>query len=103
MPSARANIIAKFIAQIETGTSSLISTSEPAEATSPARVRMQRQPGGDERAEGEHQDGQGDRPGHELRLQHRVEVGLVEVAPQQRGAGRVHLDGVGGEVLQLGP
>ena len=38
MPRARANIIAKFIAQMETGTRWLISTSEPAEATSPARV-----------------------------------------------------------------
>ncbi len=44
MPSARANIIAKFIAQMETGTSSLISTSEPAEATSPARVRISGSP-----------------------------------------------------------
>src|SRR6478736_3601224 len=38
MPSARANIIAKFIAQTETGTKWLISTREPAEATSPASV-----------------------------------------------------------------
>ena len=38
MPRARANIIAKFIAQMETGTKWLIRTSEPAEATSPARV-----------------------------------------------------------------
>ena len=44
MPSARANIIAKFIAQIETGTSSLISTREPAEATRPARVRISGRP-----------------------------------------------------------
>ena len=44
MPRARANIIAKFIAQIETGTSSLISTREPAEATSPARVRISGRP-----------------------------------------------------------
>ena len=44
MPSARANIIAKFIAQIETGTRSLISTSEPAEATSPARVSTSGRP-----------------------------------------------------------
>ena len=44
MPSARANIIAKFIAQMETGTSSLMSTSEPAEATSPARVRISGSP-----------------------------------------------------------
>ena len=44
MPSARANIIAKFIAQMETGTSWLISTREPAEATSPARVRISGSP-----------------------------------------------------------
>ena len=36
--------MAKFIAQIETGTNWLISTSEPAEATSPARVRMSGSP-----------------------------------------------------------
>ena len=44
MPRARANIIAKFIAQMETGTSWLISTREPAEATSPARVRISGSP-----------------------------------------------------------
>ena len=44
MPRARANIIAKFIAQIETGTSWLISTSDPAEATRPARVRTSGSP-----------------------------------------------------------
>lgn len=44
MPRARENIIAKFIAQIETGISSLISTSEPAEATRPARVRISGRP-----------------------------------------------------------
>ncbi len=44
MPRARANIIAKFIAQMETGTSSLISTREPAEATNPARVRNSGRP-----------------------------------------------------------
>ncbi len=44
MPSARANIIAKFIAQIETGTSSLMRTSEPAEATNPASVRSSGRP-----------------------------------------------------------
>ena len=44
MPSASANIIAKFIAQMETGTRWLIRTSEPAEATSPARVRISGSP-----------------------------------------------------------
>ena len=44
MPSARANIIAKFIAQMETGTTWLISTREPAEATRPARVRISGSP-----------------------------------------------------------
>ncbi len=44
MPRARANIMAKFIAQIDTGTSSLMSTREPAEATSPARVRISGSP-----------------------------------------------------------
>ena len=100
MPRARANIIAKFIAQIETGTTWLISTSEPAEATRPGQGQQQRQPGRDEGAEGQHQDGQRHRPGEHLRLQHRVEVGLVEVRPQQRGAGRVDLDAVGGQGLQ---
>ena len=38
MPSASANIMAKFIAQMETGTSWLISTSDPADATRPDRV-----------------------------------------------------------------
>ena len=44
MPRASANIIAKFIAQMETGTSSLMRTSEPAEATRPDRVRMSGSP-----------------------------------------------------------
>ncbi len=44
MPSASANIIAKFIAQIETGTNWLISTSEPADATRPASVRIRGSP-----------------------------------------------------------
>src|SRR6476469_273296 len=44
MPRASANIIAKFIAQIETGTNWLISTSEPAEATRPDRVRISGSP-----------------------------------------------------------
>ncbi len=44
MPRASANIIAKFIAQIETGTTWLISTSDPAEATRPARVRISGSP-----------------------------------------------------------
>jgi hypothetical protein len=38
MPSARANIIAKFIAQIDTGVRWLSSTRAPAEAASPAIV-----------------------------------------------------------------
>ena len=44
MPSARENIIAKFIAQIDTGTISLISTRAPAEATSPAKVSRSGRP-----------------------------------------------------------
>ena len=44
MPRARANIIAKFIAQMETGTNWLIRTSEPAEATRPAMVRIKGSP-----------------------------------------------------------
>ena len=38
MPRASANIIAKFIAQMDTGTISLMRTNEPAEATRPASV-----------------------------------------------------------------
>ena len=38
MPSASENIIAKFIAQMDTGTNSLIRTRHPAEATSPDMV-----------------------------------------------------------------
>ena len=60
----------------------------------PGEGEDQREAGGDERAEGQHEDGQGDRPREHLRLQHRLEVGLVEVRPQQRGAGRVDLDAV---------
>jgi len=44
MPRARANIIAKFIAQMETGTNWLMSTSDPAEAPSPDRVRISGSP-----------------------------------------------------------
>ena len=34
-------------------------------------------------------------------LQHRLEVGLVEVRPEQRGAGRVDLDALDREVLEV--
>src|SRR4051794_6711671 len=44
MPNARENIIAKFIAQMDTGTNSLISTRHPAEATSPASVSTSGRP-----------------------------------------------------------
>src|SRR6476646_2245609 len=44
MPSAREKIIAKFIAQIDTGTKWLMSTSDPAEATRPESVSSSGRP-----------------------------------------------------------
>src|SRR4249919_3130874 len=44
MPRANENIIAKFMAQIDTGLSSLMSTSDPADATSPAMVNVNGRP-----------------------------------------------------------
>ena len=63
--------------------------------------QQQRQPGGDERAEGEHEDRHRHRPGEELRLQHRVAVGGVEVAPHPGGAGERDGDRGGAGGLQL--
>ena len=63
----------------------------------------EREPGGDQGAEGEDEDGEGDGPRQHLGLEHGVEVGLVEVRPQQGGAGRVDLDAVTGQGLELGP
>src|SRR5664279_2224411 len=44
MPKANENIIAKFMAQIDMGVSSLMSTKDPAEATSPAMVSVNGRP-----------------------------------------------------------
>src|SRR6478752_9646321 len=44
MPRANENIIAKFMAQIDTGVSSLMSTNDPADATSPAMVNVKGSP-----------------------------------------------------------
>ena len=91
MPSASANISAKFIAQIEMS-KQLRAEVERAGGGDEAEDRQhQRQPGGDERAEGEHEDRQRHRPGDQLRLHHRVAVGLVEVRPHAGGAGEADL------------
>ena len=52
----------------------------------------QRDPGRGERAEGDGEHGQRDRPGHHLGAQHRGLVLLVELRPQPRGAGERYLD-----------
>ena len=54
---------AKFIAQIEISNPCVSSASSPAEASEAEDRQHQRQPGGDERAEGEHEDRERHRPG----------------------------------------
>ena len=83
---------AKFIAQIEISKPCVSSASSPAEATQAEDRQHQRQPGGDERAEGEHEDRQRHRPGEELRLHHRRAVGGVEVRPHAGRAGQADRD-----------
>ena len=94
MPSASANISAKFIAQIEMSKPCVPRYSEPGGGDQAEDREHQRQPGGDERAEGEHEDHQRDRPGEQLGLHHRRAVGLVEVRPHARGAGQRDLHAV---------
>ena len=59
MPRARANIIAKFIAQIETGTKLVDQDQRAGRGDQPGQGQDEREAGGDQGAEGEHQD----RPG----------------------------------------
>jgi hypothetical protein len=63
--------------------------------------QQQRQPGGDERAEREHEDRHRHGPRKELRLQHGVAVGGVEVAPHPGGARERDADGARAGVLEL--
>ena len=58
----------------------------------PQDREQQRDPGRGERAEGDGEHGQRDRPGDHLGAQHRGLVLLVELRPQARGAGERHLD-----------
>ncbi len=69
----------------------------------PGQGQQQWEPGGDEGPEGEHHDREGDRPGKQFGLNHRVVVGLVEITPQCRCAGGIDLDAVPGQGGQLPP
>jgi hypothetical protein len=84
--------MAKFIAQMETGTNWLISQAGEREDQGQAR--------GEQRPEREDQDHQRHRPGDHLRLEHGLEVGLVEVRPEHRGTRRPDGDVTRGQVLQ---
>ena len=88
MPSASANISAKFIAQIEIGESFGEQEQRAGRGQQAEHREQQRQPGGDERAEREHEDAERHRPGEQLRAHHRGAVGLVEVRPHARRAGQ---------------
>jgi hypothetical protein len=82
MPTASANINAKFIAQIVM----------PVSGDEPEDREQQGDTGRRERAEGNGEHGKRDRPGHHLRAQHRVLVLLVELRPQARGPRQRYLD-----------
>ncbi len=89
MPSASANISAKFIAQIETSPSCEATQSEPAAATRPTIVSISGRPAATSAPNATREDRERDRPGVELGLHHRVAVRGVEVRPHRRGAGQV--------------
>ena len=92
---------AKFIAQIEMS-ATCVPRNEHAGAGDQAGDRQhQRQAGGDQRPECEHQDGERDRPAEQLGAHHRGAVGGVEVRPHRRGAGRVDRDVAGAGVREL--
>ena len=101
MPSARANIRAKFSAQIEIGESVGAEIEETGGEDEAGDRQQQRQPGGDQRAEGEEEDQQRHRPGEELGLQHRLFVGFVEVGPHAGGTGEVGFDAGSGDAGRL--
>ena len=100
MPTARANISAKFIAQIVIPVSRVPIQSAPAVATSPAIESKQRDAGGRKRAERDEEHGQCQRPGHDLGAQHCGLVLLVELRPERRRAGDRQLDTGGGQALE---
>ena len=97
MPSASANISAKFIAQIEIGETRRSEEEQPRGGDQPDDGQHQRQARGHQRTEGEHEDRHRHRPGDELGLEHRVAVRLVEVRPHPRGAGQVDGNPGGGD------
>ena len=85
---------------METGTSSLMSTSEPAEATSPARVKISGRPAATSAPKATTRIARvtGQENISDFRVG--IEVGLVaKSGPQHRGARRVDLDAVTGERL----
>ena len=100
MPSARANINAKFIAQIEMSKTDDEQGQAAGRGHQPDDRQHQRQPGGDQRPERQHEDRERDRPADQLRVHHRGVVGRVEVRPHARGPGQVDRHAVAAQGLQ---
>ena len=101
MPSASANMSAKFIAQIDTSKACAARNSEPADAISPRIVSMSGRPAAtsDPNASTRIASVTGQRD--ELGLQHRGLVRVVEVRPHARRAGEADGDFVRAERREL--
>ena len=100
MPSASANISAKFIDQIEMSADERSEVEHPGRGDEADDRQHQRQAGCDQRSEREREDHERDRPGEELALHHRRAVGGVEVRPHAGRAGQVDGHRGGAELLQ---
>ena len=100
MPTASANISAKFIAQIVIPVRRVPSHSAPAVATSPAIESSSGMPAAGKRAERDEEHRERERPGHDLGAHHRGLVLLVELRPERRRAGDRQLDAGRGEALE---
>ena len=92
MPTASANIKAKFIAQIVIPVNRLATQSAPAAGDEAEDREQQRDAGRRNRAERDQQHRQRERPRRDLGAEHRRLVLVVELRPQRGRPGQRHLN-----------